>query len=298
VDVIDGKKIQDPVKIGSRGAGFNVGAFGKTVISYKRLERYEKSQCSIFINEEELNENAETSYYIYNFVKQYINYNVKVKIEHFFDLPVGCGYGASGSGALGTIFGLNILFNLNLSSFECGKIAHVAEVINKTGLGTVCGLLGGGLSILKEAGYPCKTELLNVPKNIIIICASLGKIQTKDILSDPKLITKIKEAGRIALQNINSNPNYKNFVKCSIDFVKKSNILELLKLNEIKEIMNELNTLNIIGASMNQLGQSVFIFCKEEKLKLINEVLDKFNFKFKRSVLRIYTNKPILIEKF
>jgi pantoate kinase len=297
VDSIDGKRILDPMKIGSRGAGFNVNAFGKTLISYEKIEKDEKSKCSIFINEQKMNEKAETSYYIFNSVKEYIKCNVRLKIEHFFDLPVGCGYGASGSGALGTIFGLNTLFNLNLSSFECGKIAHIAEVINKTGLGTVCGQLGGGLCILKEPGYPCKTEQINVPKNVIIMCVSLGKIQTKAILSDPLLSTNIKKAGKIALKKINSNPNYKNFIKCSIDFVKKSNILEVLNLNEIKELMDELNSLKIIGASMNQLGQSVYIFCKEDKINLVNEILSKFNSKFKNYLLRIYNNKSICIEK-
>jgi len=297
VDSNNGKVITDPLKIGSRGAGFNVNAFGKTIITYKKNEGNDKSECLIFINNQEMNQKAETTYYIFNSVKSYIKNNVKVKIEHFFDLPVGCGYGASGSGALGTIFGLNTLFNLNLTSFECGKIAHVSEVVNKTGLGTVCGQLGGGLCILKEPGYPCRTERLNVPNNIIIICASLGKIQTKAILSDPELSTNIKEAGKIALNNINLNPNYKNFVKYSIDFVKKSNILKKLNLYEIKELMDELNSLKIIGASMNQLGESVYIFCKKNKINIVNDVLNKYSENFKRFILRIYNNKSILIEK-
>jgi pantoate kinase len=297
VDQINGKILENPVKIGSRGAGFNVNAFGKTVISYEILENDEDSQCLIYINGEELNENAETSFFIFKYVERYIKFRVKVKIEHSFELPVGCGYGASGSGALGTIFGLNKLFNLNLTFVKCGEIAHIAEVINKTGLGTVCGQIGGGLCILKEAGYPCKTKQLYVPQNIIVISASFGKIATKSILSDPVLNARIKEAGRDALDHILLNPNYKNFVECSMNFVKQSKIIELLKLDDLKALMHDLNKLEIIGASMNQLGRSIYVFCEEEKKKLVNEVLESFNTKVQKYILKIYTGDSITFEK-
>ncbi|MHA1487201.1 MAG: GHMP family kinase ATP-binding protein, partial [Promethearchaeota archaeon] len=128
VDKENGIPIKNPEKIGSRGAGFNVSGVGETVISSKKLEKEDESQCTIYINEEKLDNKAETTYFIYDYIRKLIDYPISVKIEHFFDLPVGCGYGASGSGALGTIFGLNKLLNLNLTNLESGRIAHIAEV--------------------------------------------------------------------------------------------------------------------------------------------------------------------------
>ena len=276
VDKKNGKKINNPEQIGSRGAGFNVSGKGRTDLSFENLEKGKESCCTIYINEEKFDKKAETTCFIFDYVKKLIKDPVKVKIEHFFDLPVGCGYGASGSGALGTIFGLNKLFNLNLDYSENGKIAHIAEVVKKTGLGTVCGQLGRGLCILKEPGYPCTYERLKSPNDLLVICGSFGTIQTKSILSDASLSSKIKRAGKIALNKLMLEPNYRNFIKVSFQFVEESEILNILHLDRIRELLNDLHRLEIIGASMNQLGRSVYIFCKKGKENEVLEVLNTY----------------------
>jgi pantoate kinase len=263
VDKKNGNIINTPEQIGSRGAGFNVSGKGRTQISFENLEKGKESCCTIYINEEKFDKKAETTHFIFDYVKKLIKDPVKVKIEHFFDLPVGCGYGASGSGALGTIFGLNKLFNLNLGVLENGKIAHIAEVVKKTGLGTVCGQLGRGLCILKEPGYPCTYERLKSPSDLLVICGSFGTIQTKSILSDASLSSKIKRAGKIALNKLMLEPNYRSFIRVSFQFVEESEIINILHLDRIRDLLNDLHKLDIIGASMNQLGRSVYIFCKK-----------------------------------
>jgi len=276
VDEKNGKLIENPVEIGSRGAGFNVNAVGKTIISYKELDIKEGSKCKIYINDKEINESAETTNFIFNYVKNLINISLDVKIEHFFDLPVGCGYGSSGSGALGTIFGLNKLLNLRLSFKERGKIAHISEVVNKTGLGTVCGQLGRGLCVLKESGYPCVYERIEIPNDINVICGTFGTIQTKSILSDPSLKLKIKNAGSIALKKLLMKPDIKNFIKASIFFVKKSEIREVLGLEKVIELMDSLNKIRITGASMNQLGRSVYSFCNKKNIKPVLDIFESY----------------------
>ncbi|MBA7478918.1 hypothetical protein ES708_02143 [subsurface metagenome] len=276
VDKKNGNIINNPEQIGSRGAGFNVSGKGRTDLSFENLEKGKESYCTIYINEEKFDKKAETTCFIFDYVKKLIKVPVKVKIEHFFDLPVGCGYGASGSGALGTIFGLNKLFNLHLDDLENGKIAHIAEVVKKTGLGTVCGQLGRGLCILKEPGYPCTYERLKSPNDLLVICGSFGTILTKSILSDASLSSKIKRAGKIALNKLMLEPNYRNFIKVSFQFVEESEILNILHLDRIRELLNDLHKLDIIGASMNQLGRSIYIFCKKGKENEVLEVLNTY----------------------
>ena len=276
VDKKNGNIINNPEQIGSRGAGFNVSGKGRTDLSFENLEKGKESCCTIYINDEKFDKKAETTCFIFDYVKKLIKVPVKVKIEHFFDLPVGCGYGASGSGALGTIFGLNKLFNLNLDDLENGKIAHIAEVVKKTGLGTVCGQLGRGLCILKEPGYPCTYERLKSPNDLLVICGSFGTILTKSILLDASLSSKIKRAGKIALNKLMLEPNYRNFIKVSFQFVEESEILNILHLDRIRELLNDLHKLDIIGASMNQLGRSIYIFCKKGKENEVLEVLNTY----------------------
>ena len=293
VDKKNGIPIKNPEEIGSRGAGFNVSGVGKTVISCKKLEKEEESQCTIYINEEKLDNKAETTYFVFDYIRKLIDYPINVKIEHFFDLPVGCGYGASGSGALGTIFGLNKLLNLNLTNLESGRVAHIAEVINKTGLGTVCGQLGRGLCVLKEPGYPCNHERLKSPNDLLVICGSFGAIHTKSILSDTNLSSNIKEAGKFALNKLLLEPNYKNFVKVSYQFAENTHIMEILNLDKTKDLLNNLHKLDIIGASMNQLGRSVYAFCKSEKEKEVYEIFNTYKPEIKTFTLTINNQETI-----
>jgi len=293
VDKENGIPIKNPEKIGSRGAGFNVSGVGKTAISCKKLEKEERSQCTIYINEEKLDNKAETSYFIYDYIRKLIDSPINVKIEHFFDLPVGCGYGASGSGALGTIFGLNKLLNLNLTNLESGRIAHIAEVVNKTGLGTVCGQLGRGLCVLKDPGYPCNHKRLRSPNDLLVISGSFGAIKTKSILSDVKLSSNIKKAGKIALNKILFEPNYMNFIKASYEFVENTQIMNILNLAKVSDLITQLWKSDIIGASMNQLGRSVYAFCKKEKEKNVIEIFNTFKPKIETFKLTINNENAI-----
>lgn len=296
VDELNGIKIKNPEHIGSRGAGFNLTALGRTEILIEDLDLGDISHCVININNEELNEKAETTNFIVDSIKQLINNPVKIRINHFFDLPVGCGYGASGAGALGTILGLDQILNLNLGDFESGRIAHIAEVVNRTGLGTVCGQLAGGLCMLKEPGYPCVYESITFPNDLIVICGSFGMIHTKSILTDPILNNKIKEAGRNALSRLNKDPSINTFMEASMHFVKDTKILEILNLNKVKELMDSLNQLNIIGACMNQLGRSVYAICKKKQEKDVHEIFESFRPEIKLYSTAINRQGPQIIK--
>jgi pantoate kinase len=276
VDEIDGTSIINPERIGSRGAGFNLSAVGRTTIKIKDLEKLENTVINVFINNEKVDEKAETTHFIYENLKKLLTNPKKINIFHNFDLPVGCGYGASGSGALGTIYGLNKALNLSLSNIEKGRIAHIAEVVNRTGLGTVCGQLRGGLCILKEPGYPCISESINFPRNLKIICGSFGMIHTKSILTDPVLNSKIKRAGRRAQAKLLKERNIKSFIKASIEFVEETEMLKILELYNLEDLIKDLNNLKIIGASMNQLGRSVYAICKEENEGKVIELFETY----------------------
>jgi pantoate kinase len=296
VDEINGVEIRDPEKIGSRGAGFCLSAIGKTEIITEDCEKEGENKIEIFINGENFNQKAETTHYVLDYIKKIYKKTLKIRVNHSFELPVGCGYGASGSGALGTIFGLNHLFNLNLNYHERGRIAHIAEVENRTGLGTVCGQLGRGLCMLKEPGYPCNIERINVPMGIKIICGSFGMIHTKSILTDPILSKKIKEAGKKALKRLIQEPNMKTFINASIEFVNATDMLDILQLEKTKELMDNLNKLTILGASMNQLGRSVYAIGYENEVKDMLEVFDTFKPDIKVFNLEINNNYPRIIK--
>lgn len=297
VDEINGVKIKNPEKIGSRGAGFCLTACGYTRISIQDIESSKENKVEIFINGQEQTENAQTTYYIYSYLRDFFKKNVKLRIDHKFDLPVGCGYGASGSGAIGTALGINFLMDLNLPYDDLGKIAHIAEVENKTGLGTVAGLWHGGFSIIFKAGFPFFVKKISYPQNLKIICGTFGEIQTKSILSDPLLSSKIKEVGKKAMKNILKSPDIFTFLDESINFVKKTDFLNLLNLSECQELMNSLNKLKNVKASMNQLGKSIFTICFPEEFIDIIEIYESYKPKVKIFDLEICPSGPVILNQ-
>ena len=67
------------------------------------------------------------------------------------------------------------------------------------------------------------------------------------------------------------------------DWQKKELVFKLRKL------LKDLNKLNIAGASMNQLGRSIYCFCKDSK---INSVLDVLNtYKPEIQIFKLKVNK-------
>ncbi|MHA1461242.1 MAG: hypothetical protein ACTSO8_07145, partial [Promethearchaeota archaeon] len=159
--------------------------------------------------------------------------------------------------------------------------------------GTVCGQLGRGLCVLKEPGYPCNHERLQSPNDLLVICGSFGAIKTKSILSDESLSSSIKQAGKLALNRLLSEPNYKNFVKVSYQFVKNTKIINILNLAKVSDLINDLLKLDIIGASMNQLGRSVYAFCKKGIEKEVFEIYKTYKPEIEMFTLTINNQKTI-----
>lgn len=85
-------------------------------------------------------------------------------------------------------------------------------------------------------------------------------------------------------------------MKASISFVRDTNILEILKLEKSKELMCNLNKLDIIGASMNQLGRSIYAIGKKEDEKKMIEVFESFKPEIKIFNLSINNNYPRILK--
>jgi pantoate kinase len=79
---------------------------------------------------------------------------VRYVIDHLIDtgvsvnitspLPLGSGFGLSGASALATAYALNNLFKLRKTKKQLAILAHMAEVVNQTGLGDVVNQYFGG----------------------------------------------------------------------------------------------------------------------------------------------------------
>jgi hypothetical protein len=69
--------------------------------------------------------------------------------------------------------------------------------------------------------------------------------------------------------------------------------MNVLNLEKVNDLINDLCKLNIIGASMNQLGRSVYAFCKKDKEKEVFEIYDTYKPEIKIFELTINNEQTI-----
>ncbi len=300
-----------PLKIGSRGGGPALTAYGITLIRneatikdqmnsntnfpeqnsdfssinfpFAKLTANSSSsqeKCLYFrimINQQDYSHRAVTSITVLKLMLSFLPPTARISIIHKFDLPLGAGYGSSGAGALGIALGLNELFQLGLTPLEAAQYAHIAEVQNHTGLGTVAGQFIGGLALVLEPGYPFQMQKILVPDNIYVGLASWGPISTKYILTDPSYKRLIFEKGRQAMEQMHKEWSLENYMKVCRDFLQNTQLLEKLHLPIIANVINELNQATQLGASLNQLGKSVFCFCTTEEKEDVAAIMGKYH---------------------
>ncbi|MGD8506579.1 MAG: GHMP kinase, partial [Candidatus Bathyarchaeota archaeon] len=173
---------EDPLQIGSRGAGVSIARGTATRV---RVENSAKTSVKIMINGE-VTDSASVSEHVANAFLSLNGEHSKVLVEHDVELPIGCGYGSSGAGAISLAFALNEAFNNRLSRLEAAQLAHVAEVECGTGLGTVVAEAAGGLEIRARSGAPGVGEMQSIPisEDYVAACLSFGPLSTSRILKD------------------------------------------------------------------------------------------------------------------
>jgi pantoate kinase len=209
-----------------------------------------------------------------------------VRIESYADMPVGCGFGASGAGALATTYCLNDLFSLGLTQNEIVEAAHIAEVVGGGGLGDVEAQAHGGAVIRKRPAPITKGGLLDriASPSFSVHCLALGKLSTKKTLANPSVTGKINIAGKTAMKNLLQSPTIEEFMRQSRSF---SFELDLLS----KRAIDIIEAVEAVGgfASQAMLGDAVFAVAGPECTDAaLVEVMGEFGTVFSSTVAGTY----------
>ncbi len=249
----------DPLKRGSRGAGFSISRGTTTTVRFS-----EDNENHFFFNKKEVEVNlANVSNFVLNHYSKLVQANNEgdfgVSIHHEFEIPLSAGYGASASGALSCAFALNDLLKLNLNEYEIYQIAHTAEIIEGGGLGDILALYKGGWEYRTLEGAPYVGKAKNILSNQFKVATlSFGEMNTKSIIKNINWKEKINSVGNLLLQNIISEPTIRNFGLASRHFAVSS----MLATPNVIEFMNKYDNENlIIGQIM--LGNGIFILYKD-----------------------------------
>jgi len=192
-----------------------------------------------------------------------------VMVESTADVPIGCGFGASGAGALGAAYALNRALSLDLTVEQLTETAHVAEVKNGSGLGDVMGQAHGGIVIRTRAGASAFGEINRIPaSDYKVLCIVLGEIPTKSVLEDARAVRQINLAGRGALKALLKAPTVENFMMQSREFAVGTGLVSERALDIIE-------TVESVGgmASQAMLGDTVFAIAQEGRENEVREAM-------------------------
>lgn len=244
----------NPEKMGSLGLGFTVN---KGVI----VEVIPAPKTEVYFN------NKKQNFPTIKSVVKKLAPHEKIRISCLSDLPLGSGFGLSGASALATAYALNSFLDLKYTNLELAKIAHIAEVENRTGLGDVVNqYFGGFLLKLKPSSefIVKKIPLENIP----VYCKYFSKLSTRAVLSDPKMKETINQSATERLKKLNTN-KFSGLISVSKEFALNSGLLTN------KKVINTIKKIEAGGgnASMIMLGNAVFSdipFAGSLKLKISN----------------------------
>ncbi len=266
----DGTLIADPEQIGARGGGF---ALTKGVSTEVSLTEAKEKQVDVFINEV-LWQEAETTKTVVTTLLEKAPETYHVTVKHHVEVPIGAGFGSSAAGALGTALALSKALGLNLTYNQLGRIAHVAEVKCRTGLGTVGPLLYGGCGLTLEPGAPGIASLDQIPvsPDHRIVAGTFRAYLTKEVLSSQKKREIINEWGRKTLQKILADPSLENFMRACKEFAVMTGFVT----ERVQKLIERAEKAGAIGAAQNMVGEAVHALVTVDLVEDVHGAFRKF----------------------
>jgi pantoate kinase len=263
----EGKPIKDPIRIGARGGGF---ALKRGISANVTTKKAPKTTIAIRINGRPAPEAHTTRWALVHLLeKAGSTQNVKVDLK--VKVPIGAGYGTSAGGTAASCLALADAAQLPISINEIGQLTHVAEVVNRTGLGTAYPVLIGGFVLVTEPGPPGVglVDRLIFPKNHSVVCVYLSSIPTRDALSQSDLATRVNPSARHAMKSIRSKPDLATFLSEVRKFAENTGF----QTPEIAQLVKIMESAGVVGVGQNMIGKAVHAVAENSKLPRVMRVV-------------------------
>jgi pantoate kinase len=259
----DGKPITNLERVGARGGGFGTQ---RGVTTEAHVSEAKTNDIRVFINGKNAPE-AETTRTVVQMLLGRVSEEYEVVVRHNVEIPIGAGFGSSAAGALTAALALSKALGLNLTYNQLGKVAHVAEVKCRTGLGTVGPLMLGGCVLTIEPGAPGIAIIDRIPisTDYAIVAGVFGPISTKEVLSSYERRLAVNKWGRKTLDRILSEPSLENFLACCRDFAEKTGFMT----ERVRTLIQLAERTGAIGAAQNMVGEAVHALTTLENVENI-----------------------------
>jgi pantoate kinase len=261
-----GTKLTNYELVGSRGGGFRIGRGVRARVS---VTRSNKSRIDVRINSRRSDANTTCSALMELLKRSGSNYDVRVDVTA--RVPIAAGYGTSAAGTLASCLALADAAMIPVTFNELGIITHVAEVLNRTGLGTTSALLHGGFGLVLEPGAPgiSRVDRLLFPKDHSIICVYFAPILTSDALRRKNVADHVNPAGQRALAAIRERPELSTFLSAARRFSHASGF----QTPETRKAIEELIANGAVGAAQNMIGEAVHGVIETSRASRMSKVI-------------------------
>jgi len=252
----------DPLRHGSTGAGFSIAE--GTVTTLRPSE-----DDQILMNGAPL-EGATVSRALLRLFRERTGLRSLWTVLHETSLPIGCGFGTSGAGALSLALALNDQAGSPLGRLEAAALAHRAELEVGTGLGTVLGETFGGFEVRTEAGAPGTGRVVNLPfsPELKAVFLVFGPLATPAMLGDEAVSKAISREGESLRQRLLDDPGVPQFLTLSRSFGWKAGLVN----PRLRALQNSLDRQGVV-APMLMFGDGLFTLTESPTFE---SVLDLF----------------------
>ena len=265
----EGKPIADLTRVGARGGGFGLQ---KGVLTQVTVAEAKNTSINVSINGKKAPE-AETTIAVAKALLSKLNKTYNVNVNHKIEVPIGAGFGTSAGGALTAGLALKQALDLPLTYNQIGRVAHVAEVQCKTGLGTVGPLMISGCILTLEPGAPGISIIDRLPlsPDYVIVAGVFGTTPTKQVLASPQKRLEINRYGRKTLEAILDEPSIENFLSQCLTFAEKTGFIT----PRIKQLANLAKKAGAVGTAQNMVGEAAHALVLEENAETVAEAFKR-----------------------
>ncbi len=193
-------------------------------------------------------------------------------VEQTMGVPVGYGFGASAAAAISGVYASAAAMGLRLRKSDLAYHAHVADILEQTGLGTVSVTFEAtGAGAITKAGGPGLARFLKVrvPKGTRLVTASLAPFKKKDALSQPRISRRINELGDAALSRVVSDPTLKTLAAEGERFSEELGLMS----TEDESLIGLAKSTGATHASQNMIGHAIHALVAKEKARKVARAL-------------------------
>lgn len=179
-----------------------------------------------------------------------------LEVTQTVEVPIGFGFGASAASALSGVRAVAAALRLELSPEQLAFHAHAADIVCRTGLGTVSVIYRyGGAGVIVGAGAPGLAEVkqVRVPADVRIVTASLAPYRKSMVLSSSaETKARVNDLCAQALR-MASDLKVESLVHAGEFFADNLG----LESPDVKRLLGQARSAGAIGASQNMVGHSV-----------------------------------------